>query len=69
LVFIDDIIIIGNNLDEIRKVKAKLREMFDIKDLGLLKYFLGIEIVHSPRGLFMSQKKFRFFKGNQKIRV
>jgi Reverse transcriptase (RNA-dependent DNA polymerase) len=57
LVFIDDIIIIGNNLDEIRKVKAKLREMFDIKDLGLLKYFLGIEIVHSPRGLFMSQKK------------
>jgi Reverse transcriptase (RNA-dependent DNA polymerase) len=39
LVYVDDIIIIGNNLDEIRKVKTKLRELFDIKDLGLMKYF------------------------------
>jgi Reverse transcriptase (RNA-dependent DNA polymerase) len=55
---VDDIIITGNNLDEIRRVKTKLREVFDIKDLGPLKYFLGIEITHSPKGLFISQRKY-----------
>jgi hypothetical protein len=34
----------------------KLRENFDIKDSGLLKYFLEIEIAHSPKGFFISQK-------------
>jgi hypothetical protein len=34
LVYVYDIIITGNNLDEIRKIKTKLREVFDIKDLG-----------------------------------
>jgi Reverse transcriptase (RNA-dependent DNA polymerase) len=57
LIYVDDIIITGNNLEEIKNVKRKLKENFDIKDLGLLKYFLGIEIAHSPKGLFISQKK------------
>jgi hypothetical protein len=35
-----------------------LRENFNIKDLGLLKYFLGIEIAHSPKVLFISQRKY-----------
>jgi hypothetical protein len=35
-----------------------LRENFNIKDLGLLKYFLGIEIAHSPKSLFISQRKY-----------
>jgi hypothetical protein len=29
-----------------------------ISDLGLLKYFLEIEIAHSPKGLFISQRKY-----------
>ena len=32
--------------------------MFEIKDLGRLKYFLGIEIAHSTKGLFNSQRKY-----------
>jgi Reverse transcriptase (RNA-dependent DNA polymerase) len=39
LIYVDDLIIDGNNLEEIKRVKDKLKEMFDIKDLGLLKYF------------------------------
>jgi Reverse transcriptase (RNA-dependent DNA polymerase) len=44
LIYVIDLIIAGNNLKEINRVKAKLNKMFDIKDLGLLKYFLKIEI-------------------------
>jgi phage terminase small subunit len=35
-----------------------LKENFDIKDLGFLKYFLGIEIVRSPKRFFISQRKY-----------
>jgi hypothetical protein len=35
-----------------------LRDKFDIKDLGHLKYFLGIEVAHSKMGLFISQRKY-----------
>jgi hypothetical protein len=35
-----------------------LKENFDIKDLGFLKYFLGIKIVRSPKDLFISQRKY-----------
>jgi Reverse transcriptase (RNA-dependent DNA polymerase) len=37
-----------------------LKENFNIKDLGFLKYFLGIEIARSPKGLFISQRKYIF---------
>jgi Reverse transcriptase (RNA-dependent DNA polymerase) len=46
LVYIDDLIITGNDQREIREIKSRLKENFDIKDLGLLKYFLGIKIAH-----------------------
>jgi Reverse transcriptase (RNA-dependent DNA polymerase) len=58
LVYVDDIIVIGNNEKEIKTIKNYLKNKFDIKDLGRLKYFLGIEIAHSKgKGLFLSQKK------------
>jgi Reverse transcriptase (RNA-dependent DNA polymerase) len=58
LVYVDDIIIIGNDNDEIKKVKQLLKNEFDIKDLGTLSYFLRIEIAHSSKGLFLSQRKY-----------
>ena len=58
LVYVDDIIITGNNYEKIDNVKKHLKENFEIKDLGRLKYFLGIEIAHSTKGLFISQRKY-----------
>jgi Reverse transcriptase (RNA-dependent DNA polymerase) len=58
LVYVDDIIITGNNNEEIKNVKQHLKNEFDIKDLGKLSYFLGIEIAHSSKGLFLSQRKY-----------
>jgi Reverse transcriptase (RNA-dependent DNA polymerase) len=58
LVYVDDLIITGNNQLEIDRVKRDLKNKFDIKDSGKLKYFLGIEIAHSPKGLFISQRKY-----------
>jgi Reverse transcriptase (RNA-dependent DNA polymerase) len=58
LVYVDDIIIIENNNEEIKKVKKYLKREFDIKDLGQLSYFLGIEIATSSKGIFLSQRKY-----------
>ncbi|GJY94827.1 ribonuclease H-like domain-containing protein [Tanacetum coccineum] len=58
LVYVDDIIITGNNVDEIEKFKKYLNSKFMIKDLGKLKYFLGIEVIDTDRGLCLSQRKY-----------
>jgi Reverse transcriptase (RNA-dependent DNA polymerase) len=58
LVYVDDIIITGNDSLEINKVKRDLKYSFDIKDLGKLKYFLSIEIAYSSKGLFICQRKY-----------
>ncbi|GJV35528.1 ribonuclease H-like domain-containing protein, partial [Tanacetum coccineum] len=44
LIYVDDIIITGNSVSEIEKFKIFLKSNFMIKDLGKLKYFLGIEV-------------------------
>ncbi|XP_019098362.1 PREDICTED: uncharacterized protein LOC109131651, partial [Camelina sativa] len=58
LIYVDDIIISGDDKEGIDTTKALLNTSFDIKDLGALKYFLGIEISRSPEGLFLSQRKY-----------
>jgi isocitrate dehydrogenase len=40
-------------LRKLKKVKIQLKEKFDIKDLKILKYFLGIKIAHSTKRLFI----------------
>ena len=58
LVYVDDIILTGNSEGEILKVKEFLKSQFLIKDLGLLKYFLGIEVVNIDGGVCLSQRKY-----------
>lgn len=58
LVYVDDIILAGNNLQEIKETKTQLMQQFKLKHLGKLKYFLGIEIAHSSKWIVLSQRKY-----------
>uniref|UniRef100_A0A251TBB6 Putative ribonuclease H-like domain, Reverse transcriptase, RNA-dependent DNA polymerase n=1 Tax=Helianthus annuus TaxID=4232 RepID=A0A251TBB6_HELAN len=58
LIYVDDVIIVGNNFAKIQEIKNCLHDRFSIKDLGQLKYFLGIEVARTSRGLVLSQRKY-----------
>ncbi|KAJ0830242.1 putative RNA-directed DNA polymerase [Helianthus annuus] len=58
LVYVDDIVITGNSTVEIARIKKSLSESFLIKDLGLLRYFLGIEVLYSDKSVCLSQRKY-----------
>ncbi|RVW73952.1 Retrovirus-related Pol polyprotein from transposon RE1 [Vitis vinifera] len=58
VVYVDDIVITGSDQNGIQKLKQHLFTHFQTKDLGKLKYFLGIEIVQSSSGVVLSQRKY-----------
>ncbi|GKF39932.1 putative reverse transcriptase, RNA-dependent DNA polymerase, LTR copia-type gag-polypeptide [Tanacetum coccineum] len=58
LIYVDDVIIVGNNTKEIQQTKKELDEEFSIKNHGPLKYFIGIEVAKTSDGLVLSQQKY-----------
>ncbi|BBH10363.1 RmlC-like cupins superfamily protein, partial [Prunus dulcis] len=58
LIYVDDIVITGDDPKAIQSIKDFLNVRFRIKDLGPLKYFLGIEVARSKKGIFISQRKY-----------
>lgn len=60
LVNVDDIIITGLSTHAISSLKTFLHTQFKLKDLGNLKYFLGIEIARTNKGIFLSQRHIHF---------
>ncbi|KAL6331836.1 hypothetical protein AAG906_020180 [Vitis piasezkii] len=58
VVYVDDIVITGNDHAGISDLKTFMHSKFHTKDLGELKYFLGIEVSRSKKGMFLSQRKY-----------
>ena len=56
IVYVDDIVVTGNH-EEICHLKYLLSKEFEIKDLGHLRYFLGMEVARSNHGVLVSQCK------------
>ena len=58
LLYVDDLVITGADLGENDRVKLQLAASFDMKDLGNLHYFLGIEVIRTPEGILISQQHY-----------
>ncbi|KAL5829710.1 hypothetical protein ACOSQ3_019178 [Xanthoceras sorbifolium] len=54
IVYVDDMIVIGNDDMEMTNLQRHLATECEMKDLGVLKYFLGIEVVRSKHEIFLS---------------
>ncbi|OMO93743.1 Reverse transcriptase, RNA-dependent DNA polymerase [Corchorus capsularis] len=58
IVYVDDMVLKGNDIEEMNSLQEQLSKEFEMKDLGFLKYFLGIEVSRSKRVIFLSQRKY-----------
>lgn len=58
LIYIDDILLVGNDMHVINSLKQYLDNTFSIKNLVSIKYYLGLEVTRSATGLFISQRKY-----------
>ena len=56
VIYVDDLIVTGDNDVDIDDVKLLLKQKFKMKDLGELHYFLGIEVIRSPSGIWLLQR-------------
>lgn len=58
LVYVDDLIVGGNDSNLINLFKSYLSRCFHMKDLGVLRYFLGIEVSRGKEGIYLSQRNY-----------
>ena len=58
VVYVDDIVITGNDDEGIQSLKKMLAKSFEVKDLGFLHFFLGIEVAYGTQGIHLSQRKY-----------
>jgi len=54
--YVDDLILMGNNDEMIEKFKGTMIQEFEMTDLGLMRFFLGLEVRQGKMGTFVSHK-------------
>lgn len=57
-VYVDDLIISGPDVDDIKMFKSEMKKKFNMSDLGLLSYYLGIEVKQDPSGITLCQSSY-----------
>jgi hypothetical protein len=62
IIYVDDLIITGDSDVDISNLKKLLKQKFEMKDLGELRYFLGIEVIQSPKGIWLLQRQYALNK-------
>ena len=55
--YVDDLLVIGSNSVMVQQFKDQMMEVFEMTDLGVMSYFLGMEILQSHQGIFIGQQK------------
>jgi len=58
LIYVDDVILVGDDIAEINSITNLLDHTFKIKNLGNLTYFLGFEVARSSKGIQLCQRKY-----------
>ncbi len=62
IIYVDDLIITGDSHANIFDLKKRLKQKFKMKDLGELRYFLGIKVIQSPKRIWLLQRQYALNK-------
>ncbi len=57
-IYVDDLIVGGDNEKEVEHVKSLLKQKFHMKDLDEFKFFLGIEVIRMLEGIWLLQRQY-----------
>lgn len=57
-IYVDDLFVTGNSVKEIKEFKRSMSQQFEMSDLGMLTYYLGMEVEQSPRGITIKQEAY-----------
>jgi hypothetical protein len=58
VLYVDDLILTGSDSKLLKHVKTSLKKKFEMTDLGFLHYFLGLQVLQTSEGIFLSQYKY-----------
>ncbi|XP_049387663.1 uncharacterized mitochondrial protein AtMg00810-like, partial [Solanum stenotomum] len=56
--YVDDIIYTSSSISLVDEFKSQMKNEFEMSDIGLLHYFLGLEVHQAEDGIFLSQRKY-----------
>ena len=58
LIYVDDLVVLASKSSLLASFKAYMHRCFHMKDLGVSKYFLGLELAYGPLGIYLCQRKY-----------